>query len=151
MQFDMKKRNINKTIFILLCGLFFAIPLAYSQTAESDKLFGQGVEAYRKKQYYEAIAFFNQCHEIDKKTLGEEHTRSQYSNIWNACCYYKLGYVDKAKELSPAYYNITPIDRRLTAESDSISDIANGHMNNGEFEKALPYLQKTAQIEDKEI
>ena len=147
----MKKRNINKTIFILLCGLFFAIPLAYSQTAESDKLFGQGVEAYRKKQYYEAIAFFNQCHEIDKKTLGEEHTRSQYSNIWNACCYYKLGYVDKAKELSPAYYNITPIDRRLTAESDSISDIANGYMNNGEFEKALPYLQKTAQIEEKEI
>ena len=114
--------------------------------AKSDSLFAAGVELYNNGKFEEAIPIFAQSDQIDKAVLDPASNRRDYSAMWLASCYYQLGNTIEASE-THKYYNVTPVDRRLTVESDSLSAAGHIAINNGELENALSYFTQCARIE----
>lgn len=95
----------------------------------SDSLFFSGIDLYKKKQYQDAIISFEKCYAFDRLLNFEflpflfRSSRPRhyfdYSRVWLAHCYYKIGLEGKAKSLDPDYM-LVPFDRKLVAKSDSI-------------------------------
>lgn len=130
-------------LWVLLLGNF----CANSQSLHSDSLFSVGVSKYNNKQYEEAFYFFSLCDSIDKAEIDSTSNRRDYSSMWIASCYYKLGDTVTAKQISPKYYEFEPIDRRKTIVSDSLSAIADQFFLLGDDSSALEALIQCSRIE----
>lgn len=135
---------------LLTILLFVAAMMARAQTKESDALFAQGVNLYNKGKYKDAIKVFARCDSVDALTLPAESSRGGYGKVWMGACYHKLGEDAKAKELSP-YYTAPPVDRRLTAQSDSLSDCAMPLYQEGKAAEAAQILKRVMELERKNL
>lgn len=139
--------------FILIIILFtMQAVVMYGQSAESDKFFGKGVEAFKVGNYSEAIRFFEKADKLDEKELPKESCRNGYARAWMAHCYYKLGNEKKARELS--YYDefrIPPVDRRQTLESSKEDELALQCMSRNDYEGAIAHALKCMEIEEREV
>lgn len=134
---------------LLLTILLFVVGMAArAQTKESDELFAQGVNLYNKGKYKEAIKVFAKCDSIDAVTLPTESSRAGYGKVWMGACYHKLGDDETAMTLSP-YYTAPPVDRRLTVQSDSLSDLALPFVQGGNAAEAAPILKHVMELESK--
>lgn len=134
-----------KQIILLLLAM---LPLfAFSQSKQSDEYFNKGVELYNAGKYKEAIPYFEKSNELDIQELDESDARRYYSIHWLSNCYYKLGKEETATELYPDEYSVTPVDRRLTVESDALANKVDAAMNDGDYNAAIRYLKKMIQIE----
>lgn len=131
---------------LLAILLFVAGIAARAQTKESDALFAQGVSLYNKGKYKDAIKVFARCDSIDALTLPAESSRAWYGKVWMGACYHKLGDDAKAKELSP-YYTAPPVDRRLTVQSDSLSDLVMPMYQEGKATESAPILKRVMELE----
>lgn len=126
--------------------LFVASMVSRAQTKESDAIFAQGVSLYNKGKYKDAINLFARCDSIDALTLPAESSRAWYGKVWMGACYHKLGDDAKAKELSP-YYTAPPVDRRLTVQSDSLSDLVMPMYQEGKATESAPILKRVMELE----
>ena len=113
---------------------------------KSDSLFGKGVELYRQGSYIDAVPFFVLSDSIDKAELDSTDNRRDYSAMWLASCYYKLGDTLKAQSVHD-YYRFVPVDRRLTVRSDSLSSLGMSYFAQGDYSKALGCFLACAEIE----
>ena len=116
-------------------------------SAESDALFAAGVDLYNAGKYREAIPLFAKSDSLDKAQLDSTSNRRDYSSMWLASCYYKLGDTLTAADIDANYYRFAPVDRRLTVKSDSLLQIGMEYYNQGDYAKAAEYLTKCAEIE----
>lgn len=139
--------------FILIIILFtMQAVVMYGQSAESDKFFGKGIDAFQQGNYSEAIRFFEKANKLDEKELPKESCRNGYARAWMAHCYYKLGNEKKARELS--YYDefrIPPVDRRQTSESSKEDELALQCMSRNDYEGAIAHAMKCMEIEEREV
>ena len=115
-------------------------------SAESDALFAAGVDLYNEGKYREAIPLFAKSDSLDKAQMDSTSNRRDYSSMWLASCYYKIGDTATAASID-AYYRFVPVDRRLTVKSDSLSQIGMEYANQGDYAKAIEYLTQCAEIE----
>ena len=115
-------------------------------SAESDALFAAGVDLYNAGKYREAIPLFAKSDSLDKAQMDSTSNRRDYSSMWLASCYYKMGDTATAASIN-AYHQVTPVDRRLTVKSDSLSQIGIEYANLGDYAKAADYLTQCAEIE----
>ena len=115
--------------------------------ALSDSLFAAGVDLYDMQRYDEAVALFAESDRIDKAILDSTSNRRDYSAMWLASCLYRLGDSVKAAEISPEYYRIQPVDRRLTVHSDSMSAIGMEYYNSENYTLALETFRNVSEIE----
>lgn len=129
-------------------GLLLISISALGQSKKSDSFFNQGVELYRNAQYEEAIPFLEKAVALDKKEISPDSARYDYSSDWLASCYYKLGNVSKAKEISPFFYSFEPVDRRLTIESDKEADLANRLQQEGKIEESIQHALNCLRLEE---
>lgn len=136
------------SFFIFAFSLFPAV--LFAQTSESNSLYATGVELYKAQKYKEAIPYFEKSDSIDKATLSEASCRQDYSSMWLASCWYKLGEVNKAKDLSE-YYFTEPIDRRLTIKSDSLAALSAAQNDAGDILGAAEAVKKCAEQEHAEL
>lgn len=114
-----------KRHLIIICFIYsFVNIIAQDKTAleKSDSLFAKGVEYYNLKKYKEAIPLFTESDRIDKTQLDSTSNRRDYSAMWLASCYYKLGDTITAKNIND-FYKFSPVDRRLTVQTDSLCDL----------------------------
>ncbi len=116
-------------------------------SAESDALFAVGVDLYNKGKYREAIPLFAKSDSLDKAQINPSSNRRDYSSMWLASCYYKLGDTLTAADIDANYYRFAPVDRRLTVKSDSLLQIGVDYIDNGDYTNALEYLTQCAKIE----
>ena len=135
-----------KSFFLFLIACILS-GRCLSQSYKSDSLFSIGVSLYGNGQYKKAIAYFEECKQLDEKEMTPESNRRDYSSIWLASCYYKIGMTDKAKSISPDYYWVEPINRILTIASDSLSELALLAFKEKDYPRALRMAEKTINIE----
>lgn len=141
-----------RRIFFILSLFTCIYSHAQSKKAltKSDSLFAKGVELYNQGNYKAAIPLFAESDKIDKAELDSTSNRRDYSAMWLGSCYYKLGDEENAIKVS-SDYKASPIDRRLTIKSDSLSSIGVLLYKQGQYKKALPYILNCAEIEKKEL
>lgn len=134
--------------YCFICILFCLCThnISFAQSAKSDSLFAIGVDLYNAGKYQEAIPIFTECARLDKAELDSTSNRRDYSAMWLASCYYHLNDSVKAQQIS-SYYKFTPVDRRLTIESDSLSYACVVSYQVGNIESALTYALQCAEIE----
>lgn len=97
----------------------------------SDSLFYKGMHLYKQHKYQEATICFEKCYAFDRLLDYESYANlrgfwgefyrhyNNYSRVWLAHCYYKVGLEEKAKALDEDYI-FEPFDRKLVEKSDSI-------------------------------
>lgn len=117
-----------------------------SDMATSDSLFALGVGLYQQGKYKNAIPLFKESNRIDKAKLDETSNRRHYSAMWLASCYYMLGDTATAAEYYK-FYNIPPVDRRLTVKSDSLLQLGTESYNDNDYTKALQYYSEAEKTE----
>ena len=95
----------------------------------SDSLFSDGMKMYNERNYHDAMTCFEKCYAFDRQLnhykilfSSLKYEYCDYSRIWLSCCFYKLGWIDKAKRLGSDYM-LEPFDRKLVEKSDSIHNI----------------------------
>ena len=120
--------------------------MLWQPSAESDALFAAGVDLYDEGKYREAIPFFAKSDSLDNTQIDPTSNRRDYSAMWLASCYYKMGDTATAAGID-ANYRFAPVDRRLTVKSDSLSQIGMEYANQGDYAKAIDYLTQCAEIE----
>lgn len=148
-----KQITIMKTIVLILYLLCMSV-CTYAQNTEalakSDSLFAKGVELYNHQKFEEAIPLFTESDKIDKAELDETSNRREYSSMWLASCYFKLNELETAESISPDY-NLQPVDRRLTVQSDSLSALGIQVYTEGRPHEALQLLNEAARLESKNL
>lgn len=98
--------------------------MGYAQSERSNELFAKGVELYKAAKYREAIPVFEQMQQLDEAELDSASTRRDYGKEWMASCYFRLGQTARAAEINPWGFDITPMDRRLAIDLDSLQQRA---------------------------
>lgn len=140
--------NIMKKL--ITCILSFVPMVLFAQNssdmATSDSLFALGVGLYQQGKYKNAIPLFKESDRIDKAKLDETSNRRHYSAMWLASCYYMLGDTATAAEYYK-FYNIPPVDRRLTVKSDSLLQLGTESYNDNDYTKALQYYSEAEKTE----
>ena len=139
------RRIIFGFIFVGIAASAVA-QMLWQPSAESDALFAAGVDLYNEGKYREAIPLFAKSDSLDKAQIDSTSNRRGYSSMWLASCYYHIGDTATAAGID-AYYQVTPVDRRLTVKSDSLSQIGMEYANQGDYAKAIEYLTRCAEIE----
>ena len=142
----MERITIYRTIFLVLSFLGL-VEEAWGQNNSSDAAYARGVELYGMRKYEEAIPFFQKTDSLERLEMVEGTSQGLNTIWWIANCYYKLGDVGKAKEVEPYYYMLVPVDRRLTVESDSLSEIGLKLMQEGNYENAVDYFKRSGDFE----
>ena len=140
---------MRRIIFgIILVGIAVSAvaQMLWQPSAESDALFAAGVDLYNVGKYREAIPLFAKSDSLDKAQIDPSSNRRDYSSMWFASCYYKMGDTATAASIN-ANYRFAPVDRRLTVKSDSLSQIGMEYANQGDYAKAVEYLTQCAEIE----
>lgn len=141
---------MRRIIFgIILVGIAVSAvaQMLWQPSAESDALFAAGVDLYNVGKYREAIPLFAKSDSLDKAQIDPSSNRRDYSSMWLASCYYKLGDTLTAADIDANYYRFAPVDRRLTVKSDSLLQIGVDYIDNGDYTNALEYLTQCAKIE----
>ena len=118
---------------------------------KSDKTFAHGVELYKKNQFQKAIQAFERVDSLDHLYLDSTSNRLSYAPWWKAACLMALGDSTQAMQITPSLYNIPPIDRRLTAVSDSLSALGVELYQQGRKADALKALKRCAELESSTI
>lgn len=132
---------------LLLIGFLINVVLgASAQSLMSNFYFNKRVDLYGQGKYEGAIPYFEKSDELDKAELIEGNMRREYSVIWLASCYYKLGNVEKTEKLSP-FYRLPRVDQRVTVESDRYGAWAQQKLFEGDYDAALEYVLKGAELE----
>ena len=137
---------LSRILSVTLSVLSVAIPV-FSQSKKSDSFFSKGVDLYNKGQYHNAISCFEKVVELDKKDIAIDSERARYGDMWLACCYYKLGDINKARELALDYYLFEPVDRRLTIESDKETNLVTQCRQKGNINEAIEHATKCLYLE----
>lgn len=109
--------------------------------AKSDSLYSIGVHLYQQEKYSEAIPLFEESDKIDKAILDSMSNRRDYSAMWLASCYYKLGNEKEAQIAYPDYYMLIPVDRRETIEIDSLKTLAEDCLTNRNYTKCIQFYK----------
>lgn len=130
--------------YLFLLVSFFPI-VCFSQSKRSDELFAKGVELYNNANYREAIPIFEEVLNLDKAKLNSTNPRLEYSSKWIASCYFQLGDTARASEINPWGFDISPTDRRLTVEIDSLQQRAIA-LEASNPNKAADIYQKCAEL-----
>lgn len=117
----------------------------------SDSLFGLGVEKFKAGDYAEAINYFKECQLYDSINMKADDPRKNYAARWLAEAYKLTGNTAGYE----SYRNlidetVTPIDRRLTARSDSLASLANFIAANDMAEAGRMY-EEVADIERRAV
>jgi outer membrane protein assembly factor BamD (BamD/ComL family) len=113
--------------FLLYIGTMSMMAQKYDKRnllSKSDSLYAIGVDLYNAGEYKEAIPLFTESDQIDKAVLDSTSNRRDYSAMWLASCYFNINDTITASQLSPLYYMVKPVDRRLTVQSDSLETLA---------------------------
>lgn len=160
------------SLFILSLSFFYCLPFksfCQSNSVKSDTIiderivvplldytvlsrleFSKGVDLYNKKQYKLAINSFIQSDSLMFLAKGEESNFYGHGIQWAASCYYKMGLDSLAKEYSE-YYNLPPIDMRLTLVSDSILDLAESIYQKGDIDTSLKKYLEASEVEKENL
>lgn len=100
----------------------------------SEKMFDLGMSAYGRGRYQDAIEIFSKVSDIDSivyigmgdgKFISAPYLEpkrpyfSNYSKMWIASCYHRLGKDSLAETFFP-YYKAVPFDRKLVRRTDSV-------------------------------
>lgn len=141
----MKKINPIVLLFSLLTGVVAVSSLG--KGLRSDPLFSEGVELYRSGRYAEAARLFAEADSLDRLDMDSTSSRCFYSRQWLASCHYRMGDESGARAIDKDMYRFPPVDRRLTAVSDSLSDIADKYMAAGRFAEAREIVDSVFAIE----
>lgn len=145
----MGNRMRKSIAFIAISFLFAAI--LYPQDSRlqqgSDSLFAAGVELYKQGKYEEAVPLFAVCDSMDKAEMDSADVRRDYSAMWLAHCYKNIGQKELADSIYSPLYD-TPVDRRLTVVSDSLTNLAN---RSDSLAQKIELLKKVAAVEAKEL
>ena len=136
---------------ILLIGILLISLTSFGQSAESNALFSEGVDLYKQGKYKTAIERFTRCQALDDVEMDSLDMRKEYTKEWIAHCYYKLSDIKKAKSIGVQDYDIEPIDRGLTAKTDSIFDLANSIAANGNLSYAIQKMKEGMEMEKKAL
>lgn len=136
---------------ILLVFFFLTCMTSFAQSDESNMWFKQGIELYKQNKYQDAIGKFQRCQEIDDIEMDSLDIRKQYSKEWIAHCFYKLSDIEKAKSLGVQDYDIVPIDRTLTTQSDSIFALAHIIASNGNIMYAISKWKEGLLLEEQNL
>lgn len=91
-----------------------------SKNHDIDKYYDEGVAAYHKKKYADAIIFLKQCDSINKINKRQMPYYSSNANEWIAACYYQMGNKTKANELNDYFCQFTPIDLRKCPKTNEL-------------------------------
>ena len=121
--------------------------MLWQPSAESDALFAAGVDLYNAGKYREAIPLFAKSDSLDKAQINPSSNRRDYSSMWLASCYYKMGDTTKAEDIDYYYYCVPPVDRRLTVTSDSLRQIAAEYFVTLENSKAIELFKQVAELD----
>ncbi len=113
-------------------------------------VFDNGVKFYNKKQYEKAIEVFYQCDSLMYIAKGDDSNYLGHGLHWIGSCYHQMG-MDSIAALYSNYYNLVPINMRLTIQSDSILDIAESLYNKGEKEHSLQKYIEASEIEKRNL
>ena len=108
-------------------------------------MFAKGVELYNEAKYGEAIPLFEAVQKLDRAEIDSTNVRWGYAEEWLAGCYFHLGDTARAAEINPWGFDITPTDRRLTIEIDSLRQEALALEASNPGEAAKVY-QKCAEL-----
>lgn len=123
----------------------------YAQSKRSNELFAQGVELYQAGKYREAIPVFEECDRLDKAEMDSLDERRFLCEQWIASCYYKAGNIQEAKNQSFFTYELPPVDRRLTIQSDTLSSKIESLINLDRLEEALALSLLVSDLEEKAL
>ena len=141
---------MRRIIFgIILVGIAVSAvaQMLWQPSAESDALFAAGVDLYNVGKYREAIPLFAKSDSLDKAQIDPSSNRRDYSSMWLASCYYKMGDTTKAEDIDYYYYCVPPVDRRLTVTSDSLRQIAAEYFVTLEYSKAIELFKQVAELD----
>lgn len=141
------KRFVISRLMLLILAISMAVGMIHAQRSASDAAFGRGVELYGLRKYAEAIPFFEKADSLDALYLPEGSSMAMYPSMWIANCYYKMGNEEKAQEIAPYSYMLPPVDRRLTVESDSLTDLFYQRIELGDMNGALDAIVCCGEIE----
>lgn len=137
--------------YLLSFVVIFVCNLCYGQSEHSNALFAQGVELYRSDKFAEAIPIFKEIIQLDTLDDKVPTSRRNYGLMWLSSCYYKLGRLAEAEATDHIYFDISPIDRRLTVASDSMSEDFQRLYAAGNFQEALLLGRRIMNLEIDEL
>lgn len=144
----------NHMRFLFLC-IVFSLSQAYSvavaQSTESDELYSLAVDLYREGRYSDAEPVFAKVAVLDSIYFKQPTARSSYGTIWRASCLYHMGREADIDALEIIYYDLEPVDRRLTETSDRYCDQAEKAMAEGNTDMAEMYYRWAAEAEIQEL
>ena len=143
--------RLKRTIVYRYLAIIFLLSGCWTQvcgqTNASDAAYNRGVELYGMRKYAEAIPFFQKADSLERLDKPEELLDASYPLMWMSSCYFRLGNTDKAREIDPYNYMLTPVDRRLIHESDSLSYIGLDLLQEGDAENALDFFKRCGELE----
>ena len=106
---------------------------------------------YQNGKYKQAAKRFAKADALDKAEMdstGVSHTpRRLYAAWWQANCYYLMGDTAKAQATFADDYMTTPIDRRLTVTSDSLSNLASDYYQQEDYRRAYDTMSRCLELE----
>ena len=106
--------------------------------------FKLGNNAYRKKQYQEAISFYNQ-ELTGKQSNALQSKDKQITMLQIGRCYMHIGKVDSALII---YNECIKID---SLYSEVMGDVARLHIDNGDYKTAMEFANKAVTLDEKNI
>lgn len=145
----------NYMRFFFWCIVFLlslADSVAVAQSNESNDLYSRAVEYYRAGKYSDAEPVFAKVAVLDSIYFKQQPTtRVAYGKIWQAACLYHMGREADIDALGVIYYDLEPVDRRLTVTSDRYSDQGEKAMADGNTDMAEMYYRWAAEAEIQEL
>ena len=136
---------------VLLLALLVRVSGVCAQSERSNQLFAEGVELYQATRYAEAIPLFSQVDSLDRLDMDTTSARFGYGKHWMASCYHKMGQTAKAKSIDFIFYELPPVDRRLTEKSDSLIDQLPIILRNNKHEEALAPINRICEQQKAEL
>jgi len=141
---------LHKLLLILVLSVLSLITgEAYSQSAKSDILYEEGVELYNSGKYETAVEKFREVWRLDSLEMSPTDTRQDYSKEWLAASLWHAGNKNEAKYIAKVFYDLEPVDRRLTVKHDEFMNEGFKSMRDGnsmiamiKFEWALKEAEK---------
>lgn len=133
-------RRLITILWLLSAGILSAA----AQSAESDAAFNRGIELYRSGDFAESARYFEQADALDRAQLDTVNSvRWQYACAWAAHCHFLLGDKTKARQMNPYGYEIEPVDRRLSVQSDILSEKIAKNLSKDDYSQAIKEAEKT--------
>ena len=140
---------MRQSIFLLF-GLIYSLVIC-AQSKESNAFFMRGIELYSQQRYKAAISEFKRSKMLDEIEMDSLDPRKEYTKEWIAHCYYKLSDIPNAEKEGTVDYDIIPVDRTLTTESDSIIYLAHRITSNGNIVYGITKLKEGLELKENKL